>query len=77
MKFSLLHNDKSTVMDEIFLGMFIIFWIVCGVLLVVYKPSFWIIGSNVTMVFVIICLLVAVMFIPALIYRLMTNEIEQ
>ncbi|MBD5547067.1 MAG: hypothetical protein HDQ97_06670 [Lachnospiraceae bacterium] len=74
MKFSLIHNDKSTAKDELFLALFIAFCLVCGILLVVYKPTFWFIGQSDSTVFGVLCLILALMFIPGLIYRLMTND---
>lgn len=74
MKFSLVHNDKSTKIDELFLFFFIMVWLICGILLVIYKPTVWLINQNISTVFGIICILVAVMFTPGLIYRLLTNN---
>ncbi|CDA24373.1 unknown [Roseburia sp. CAG:197] len=74
MKFSLFHNDKSTVKDELLLFLFIAFWLVCGILLVVYKPSFFIIDEAESTVFGVLCILIAAMFTPGLVYRLFTND---
>ena len=74
MKFSLLHNDKSTAKDELLLFLFIAFWLVCGILLVVYKPSFFIIDEAESTVFGVLCILIAAMFTPGLVYRLFTND---
>ena len=74
MKFSMFHNDKSTAKDELLLFLFIAVWLVCGILLVVYKPSFFIINQTDSTVFGVLCILIAAMFIPGLIYRLFTND---
>lgn len=74
MKFSLLKNDKTTCLDEVVLALMIIVSIVIGVLLFVYRPSFWFVSSSVSCGLGVLLTLYGVMFIPGFIYRLMTNE---
>ena len=74
MKFSLIHNDKSTAKDELLLALFIAVWLVCGILLIAYKPEVWFIDQVASTVFGVLCLLIAFMFVPGLIYRLFTND---
>ena len=74
MKFSLIKNDKSTVKDEIILALIVIISATCGILLIKFRPSFWIIESNDSVVFGVLCMIFAAMFFPGLIYRLMTND---
>lgn len=74
MKFSLIKNDKSTFVDEIIMAIMIIITITVGVLLIKFHPAFWMIGENDTIVFGMLIAVFGVMFIPALIYRLFTNE---
>ena len=61
MKFSLIKNDKSTAKDELLLFLIILVFAAVGITLIVTAPSFWFITS-------------AVMFVPGLIYRIMTND---
>lgn len=74
MKFSLLKNDKSTVKDEVILGLMIVLSLIVGILLIVFRPSFWMIGSNITVVTGVIIVAFGIMFVPSLIYRLRTND---
>lgn len=74
MKFSMVENDKSTYWDEVILGLIVIICIAVGVTLIVAKPSFWIISSGFTTVLGVLIGAVGVMFIPGLIYRLLTND---
>lgn len=74
MKFSLTQNDKSTVWDEVILGLICIVCLAVGILLIVYKPSLWIISSHTMVVTGVMIALVGVMFVPCLIYRLFTND---
>lgn len=74
MKFSIVKNDKSTYWDEVILGLMSFGCMASGILLIVLKPSFWIIDSN---LFVVVGVMIAIfgfMFLPCLIYRLMTND---
>ncbi len=74
MKFSLTQNDKSTIWDEVILGLICVVCLAVGILLIVCKPSLWIIGSNTMVVAGVMIALVGVMFVPCLIYRLFTND---
>ncbi len=74
MKFSLTQNDKSTVMDEVILGLISVVCLAVGILLIVLKPSLWIISSTSMVVAGVMIALVGVMFVPCVIYRLMTND---
>lgn len=66
MKFSLFKNDKSTARDELVLALMIILCLAAGIALLALPPVFRVVG--------VILILFAVMFIPGLIYRLMTND---
>lgn len=77
MKFSLIRNDKSTALDELILFVFIAICLSSGIALVAVAPSFWIIDSAMTKTAGVLLIIVAVMFIPGLIYRLFTNEIKK
>ncbi len=74
MKFSLIENDKSTIKDEIILALIIILCLLVGILLIVLRPSFWMIGQNITVVTGVMIAAFGVLFIPSLIYRLFTND---
>ena len=73
MKF-LFHNDKSTIKDELYLLVFILVCIGVGSLCCIFAPNDWIISENTIKVFGIVWILTGVMFIPALVYRLFTND---
>lgn len=73
MKFSLIKNDKSTYKDEIALAAIILVSAMIGGLLVVYRPEVLIFDSVDTTVFGVLLLVLAAMFVPSLIYRLLTN----
>ncbi len=74
MKFSMIKNDKSTYWDEVILFLMIVGCGAAGIFLIVQKPSFWIITEDSSVFFGVIMVLFAAMFIPALIYRLFTND---
>lgn len=74
MKVSIFSNDKSTAMDEIILTICVLVAIMIGVLLVVFKPSLWIISSNNSVVFGVLCIVAGVIFIPSILYRFATNS---
>ena len=74
MKFSLIKNDKSTYWDEVILAVIIICSIAVGITLIFERPEFWIISSGTSCTIGVFLTLFGVMFIPGLIYRLMTNE---
>lgn len=74
MKFSLFKNDKSTAKDEFILFVFVAVCLAAGIYLVVKAPTFWLIEESMSKTFGVLWILVAMMFIPALIYRLFTNN---
>lgn len=74
MSFNLFKNDKSTFVDEIIMAIMIVVTIGIGVLLIKFHPSFWIISESDTIVFGMIVAVFGFMFVPALIYRLFTND---
>ena len=74
MKFSLFTNDKSTYWDEIILFLIIIISCTIGILLIIYRPTFWIIDESITVVFGVLVTMFGVMFIPGAIYRVFHND---
>ena len=68
MKVSIFSNDKSTVKDELFLSAYAIICFVIGVILmtVPFFKSLVILGA--------ILAAQAVIFVPCIIYRFMTND---
>lgn len=74
MKVSVLKNDKSTAKDELVLGIATVIMLVAGILLVVYKPAFGLEDTILATSFGVALIVLAVMFIPAIIYRLLTND---
>lgn len=74
MKFNLVKNDETTVVDEIILAIIIVVCIAAGVLLIVFRPCFWIFEQSAIVIIGILFVLFGVMFIPSLIYRLVTNK---
>lgn len=76
MKSFLFHNDKRTTKDEILLFLFIMACIGAGVLLYIFAPTDWIISNSTIKAFGIVWIIAGVMFIPGLIYRLLTNTHE-
>lgn len=74
MKFSLFKNDKSTSKDELILFVFVAICLVAGIYLVVKAPVFLVIDEVMSKTFGVLWILIAVMFIPGLIYRLFTND---
>ncbi len=77
MKFSFVKNDTTTYWDEIGLILITLIALVIGVLLVVFRPSFWIISESTSICFGVIFLLLAVMYTPCIIYRLFENKIDK
>lgn len=77
MKFWLIENDKKTAKDELYLFLFIIACIGVGAILIVFSPSFWIVSSASSKAFGVLWVLAGIMFIPGLIYRLSTNEMNK
>lgn len=74
MRFSLLKNDKSTFVDEVILGVIVMISVIIGGFLIKLHPTFWIIDENDVIVFGTIIVIFGFMFIPALVYRLWTND---
>ena len=74
MKFSIIKNDRSTIWDEVMLGLIAFGCLAVGILLIVFKPSVWIIESNIFVVAGAIIAILGIMFIPCLIYRIFTNN---
>lgn len=73
MKLSIFSNDKTTAKDEIILTLFVLAVVVIGVLLVVFKPTFWIIGSTEFVVTGVLLIMIGVILSPSIAYRFMTN----
>ena len=71
------HNDKTTYKDELCLSLITVVALVIGVLLIIFKPSFWIISESTSMCTGVMFLLIAVMYIPCIIYRLTENRINK
>ena len=69
MKLSLFKDDKSTHKDEIILSIISILCLTIGILLVIFKPAFWIISGGLSAGFGIAAIMLAVMYIPCVIYR--------
>ena len=74
MKFNMIKNDKSTVWDEVILAIMVILALGIGIALVVIKPSFGIVSANTTTITGVFFIFFGAMFLPALVYRLFTNE---
>lgn len=77
MKFSLFKNDTSTYWDEVILILLVLVDLLIAILLLQFKPSFWIISEGVSAGFGVLALVIAVMYTPCIIYRLCTNKIEK
>ena len=74
MKFSIVKNDTSTFWDEVILGLISFGCMIAGMLLIVFKPGWWIIDSNLFVVMGVAIVIFGFMFLPCFIYRLMTND---
>ncbi len=74
MKISLFKNDKSTAWDEFVLGIIVLICLIAGTLLIVFRPSFWIISANSLVMLGVFIDVLGVMYLFCLIYRLMTND---
>lgn len=74
MKFSIVKNDKSTFWDELILGLISLGCMALGILLIVFKPSFWIISSSSFVIMGVLIAFIGFMFLPCLLYRLLTND---
>lgn len=73
MKLNIFSNDKTTMKDEMILSAFTIICAVIGILLVILKPSFWVISQSITVSFGILMIATVIMFIPCIIWRFMHN----
>ena len=62
-------DDKSAFKDRIMLSIISLMSLVAGILLVVYKPSFWIVSSGFSSGLGIVAIVFAIMLIPGTIYR--------
>ena len=67
-------NDKTTYKDELCLGLITAVALAIGVLLVVFRPSFWIISESTSVCTGVLFLLIAIMYFPCIIYRLFENK---
>ena len=74
MKFSLFKNDKSTYWDEIILCLMIAISVLLGTMLIVFKPSIWLISKEISVVTGVMLILFGVMFILGTIYRFFDNN---
>lgn len=74
MKFSFVKNDKTTYWDEVILSIITLVALTVGILLIVFKPSFWIIDESITICFGVLSILLAVMYTPCIIYRLVEDH---
>ncbi len=74
MKFSIVKNDKSTYWDEVILGLMSFGGLAIGIMLIILKPSFWVIDSSLFVVFGVLIAMLGFMFAPCFIYRLLTND---
>ena len=74
MKFRLFKNDKSTIKDELQLLFFIVLCFIIGLFLILRAPAIWILKASMTKTFGVLCIMVAEMLTPGLIYRIMTND---
>ncbi len=74
MKISFIKNDTTTYKDEIVLSLITLFALVIGVLLVIFRPSFWIISESRSGVLGVLLVLLALMYVPCIIYRLVENN---
>lgn len=77
MKFSFVKNDTTTYWDEIGLILITLIALAIGVLLLVFRPSFWIISESTSVCFGVLALLLTFMYTPCIIYRLFENKIEK
>lgn len=74
MKFSLFSNDKSTILDEIIIGILSVLCLVAGTLLIIFRPEWGIIEPSMSVVAGFMMDLFGGTLIPCMIYRLFTND---
>lgn len=77
MKFSFIKNDITTYWDEIGLSLITLIALAMGVLLIVFRPSFWIISESTSICFGVLALMLVFMYTPCIIYRLFENKIDK
>lgn len=77
MKFSFVKNDTTTYWDEIWLGVITLAALAIGILLIVVKPSFWIISENTSTCIGVLFVILAFMYFPCIIYRLFENKTDK
>lgn len=74
MKFSFTKNDTTTYWDEVGLILITLISLAIGILLIVFRPSFWIISESISVGFGVMALMLAFMYTPCIIYRLFHND---
>ena len=74
MKFSIFKNDKTTIKDEVALTLITLISAFIGIVLVINRPTIWIFNSTMCTTTGVLFLLLAVMYIPCIIYRFFTND---
>ena len=74
MKFSFTKNDTTTYWDEVGLIIITLVSLAIGILLIVFRPSFWIIPESISVGFGVVALMLAFMYTPCIIYRLFHND---
>lgn len=74
MKLNPIKNDKSTAGDEIVFSIITLLILAAGIALIVLKPSAGIITEALSVDFGIILIILSIMYIPCIIYRLLTND---
>lgn len=74
MKISIFSNDKTTMKDEIIILTIILISLIAGVLLIVFRPSVWIVSSNDSIVFGVMLVMFFVIMLPSILYRFATNN---
>ncbi len=73
MRFHLFKNDKTTAWDEVILAVMILISITIGILLIICRPAVLFISSTDSCMFGVLFTLFGIMFLPGLLYRLLTN----
>lgn len=77
MKLSFVKNDTTTYLDEIWLSLITLIALAIGVLLIIFRPSFWIISESISVCFGVLALMLVLMYTPCIIYRLFENKIDK
>lgn len=73
MKLSVFKNDKSTLSDELILTLIVIVLVIAGLFLYLYSSFFGVVSAYVKN-FSLVLIILAIMYIPCIIYRLFSNE---